>query len=329
MMSKLALFVIVLGIFILTGCTEKTDVENKSEKVEESTKKEEVKKEVKQEVEKPEGNKEIVVNVIDPNTKSIIKTYKPTKEDLQDSTKYKADIQTWAKEIARGTDTQPGYDQRNTPDRIGPNGEVIKGSPRVILEEEQLVNMIMEASAKGGDVTLPLTITESGYNEEDVALLSEVVVASYTTYFNPGVAGRTRNIQLSAEAINNVIVGTNDFFSFNTTVGPSDEAHGYQPAEEAVNGQLVMGIGGGICQTSSTLYNAVDQLKVQYVEKHNHSVTVGYVPVGRDATVSYGGKDFRFQNTANAPFLIKAIVGQGTLTVELRTAAKYEQVLKN
>ena len=63
---------------------------------------------------------------------------------------------------------------------------------------------------------------------------------------------------------------------------------------------------GGICQTSSTLFNAVDQIPVKFVERHHHSLDVGYVPKGRDATVSYGGLDFRFQNTTDVPFLIKA-----------------------
>lgn len=89
-----------------------------------------------------------------------------------------------------------------------------------------------------------------------------------------------------------------------------------------------MGIGGGICQTSSTLFNAVDQLQVEYVEKHHHSVTVGYVPEGRDATVSDGGLDFRFQNTTGVPFLIKTVVTGGAITVEVRTSTEYATILK-
>jgi vancomycin resistance protein YoaR len=154
------------------------------------------------------------------------------------------------------------------------------------------------------------------------------VVASYTTHFNSGVAGRTQNIALSAQALNNIIIGTDDSFSFNTTVGPSDAEHGYQPAKEAIDGKLVDGIGGGICQTSSTLYNAIDQLAVSYIEKNNHSLHVGYVPTGRDATVSYGGLDFRFKNTAGVPLLLKAIVKKGTLTVEVRTAKIYQSQIK-
>ena len=88
-------------------------------------------------------------------------------------------------------------------------------------------------------------------------------------------------------------------------VGERTEARGYQPAYEIINKELVMGIGGGICQTSSTLFNAVDQIGIRITERHHHSLNIGYVPTGRDATVSYGTLDFKFQNTSGIPFLIK------------------------
>ncbi len=175
---------------------------------------------------------------------------------------------------------------------------------------------------------MPLYITESGYNFEDLPLLEEVVVASYTTYFNRADLGRNKNIELSAGAIHNVIVGSGDYFSFNTIVGPRDEANGYQPAPEIINKKVVMGIGGGICQTSSTLFNAVDQIPIKYVERHHHSLDVGYVPKGRDATVSYDTLDFRFQNSNDVPFLIKASYKDNSLTIEIRTAEKYVELLK-
>ncbi|CAM3861085.1 VanW family protein [Mesobacillus zeae] len=278
---------------------------------------------------KKEKEKKVFVKVIDPNTKAVIHTFTPKEMGYgKDNEKFKQEVINWARSAARGTDTTPGYDKRNTPDRIDANGAVVKGSPRVILEEKELAEKVLKASANGGNVILPLYETESGYKPEDVAHLGEAVVASYTTKFNSRVAGRTKNIELSAMAIDNVILGNGDYFSFNTSVGPSDEAHGYQPAEEAVNGKLVMGIGGGICQTSSTLFNAVDKVGVQYVEKKHHSVSVGYVPKGRDATVSYGGSDFRFVNTTGVPLLIKSIVGNGTLTIEIRTSNQYKDTVK-
>ncbi|MDZ5473567.1 VanW family protein [Bacillus sp. 31A1R] len=324
----------------LAGCSEQTSTREKEleervaelekqiaayEKEEKEREQEEAEKKKEEEEQKP-----ITVEIVHPETKEVIKTFTPL--ELGYGTKdseFEKEIKTWAKEIARGTEQEEGYDQRMIPDRIGKDGQVIKGNPRVILEETELLERVVEASEKGGTVELPLYKTESGYKPEDVPTLGEAVVATYTTYYNTNVAGRSKNIELSAEAINNVILGTGDIFSFNTTVGPSDKAHGYQEAEEAVNGKLVMGVGGGICQTSSTLYNAIDKLGVKYVEHHNHSVNVGYVPKGRDATVSYGGVDFRFENTTGVPLLVKATTKNGSLTVEIRTSKAYKKQLKN
>jgi vancomycin resistance protein YoaR len=324
------------SLAVLAGCAEETAKEEKLEQKVSELESQLQKEKEKQEQEKREQEKQAeeekepaVVQVIDPNTKAVIKTFKPEEMGFEkDQEKYKQQISLWAKQLARGTDASVGYDKRMVPDRIDANGQIVKGNPRTILEESELTSKVIEASADGGSVELPLIVSESGYKPEEAAHLSEVVVASYTTNFNSSVAGRTKNIELSAQAIQNVIVGIGDYFSFNTTVGPSDEAHGYQPAQEAINGKLVMGIGGGICQTSSTLFNAVDQIGVEYVEKHHHSVTVGYVPVGRDATVSYGGKDFRFQNKTGAPFLLKTLMENGKLTVEVRTSKQYADMIK-
>lgn len=270
-----------------------------------------------------------IVEVVDPTTRKVLKTISPKEFGFDtDPQAYQKHIEQLAREWARGTDTSNGYDQRMMLDRLDENGQVIKGKPQIILKESELVERIIEASAKGGQVEMPLYITESGYYFEDLPLLEEVVVASYTTYFNRADLGRNKNIELSARAIHNVIVGSGDYFSFNTIVGPRDEANGYQPAPEIINKKVVMGIGGGICQTSSTLFNAVDQIPVKYVERHHHSLDVGYVPKGRDATVSYDTLDFRFQNSNDVPFLIKASYGENSLTIEIRTAEKYVELLK-
>ncbi len=270
-----------------------------------------------------------IVEVVDPTTSKVLKTISPKEFGFDtDPQAYQKHLEQLAREWARGTDTSNGYDQRMMLDRLDENGQVIKGKPQIILKESELVERIIEASATGGQVEMPLYITESGYYFEDLPLLEEVVVASYTTYFNRADLGRNKNIELSARSIHNVIVGSGDYFSFNTIVGPRDEANGYQPAPEIINKKVVMGIGGGICQTSSTLFNAVDQIPVKYVERHHHSLDVGYVPKGRDATVSYDTLDFRFQNSNDVPFLIKASYGENSLTIEIRTAEKYVELLK-
>jgi vancomycin resistance protein YoaR len=325
--------ILVVSLIGLIGCSQVTSKEEELEKkIAELEKKMEEEQKEKEEALKEQVEKEeeqvIMVDVVDPNTKKVIKTINPVHMGYgTDNEKYKAEIESWVTEMARGSENTVGYDQRMIPDKIGKNGEIVKGKPRIILEESELVEKVMNASEKGEAVELPLYVFESRYRPEEAAYLSEVVIASYTTHFNSGVAGRSKNIELSAAAINNIILGTNDIFSFNTTVGPSDAAHGYQPAPEILNGKLVDGIGGGICQTSSTLFNAVDKLGVSYIEWHHHSLNVGYVPKGRDATVSYGGLDFRFGNTTGIPLLIKAIVHEGSLTVEIRTSKENQALL--
>jgi vancomycin resistance protein YoaR len=331
---------LVVAICLIgTGCAEQTAKEKEAkaaeqqQKIEKDKKLQEEKKlaeaKKREEERKQEEARPVYVNIIDPNTKEKVKTFN-TKDlgYITNPENYKVEIAKLTRELARGSQSTPGYDKRMVLDKLDGNGQVIKGTPQTILDEEELAEKIMLVSEKGGDVEIPLYINASGYKNEDAAHLDEVVIASYTTYFNSGVVGRTKNIELSAEAINNVILGTNDYFSFNTTVGPSDAEHGYQKAAEINYGKLVEGYGGGICQTSSTLYNAIDQLAVTYVEKHHHSLKVGYVPKGRDATVSYGGKDFRFQNTSGVPLILKAIVRNGSLTVEVRTSTAYQDQVK-
>ncbi|GHH96730.1 hypothetical protein AM1BK_02730 [Neobacillus kokaensis] len=313
------LLIVAGGLIGLSGCSEGVLKEKEVNATEHVEKKVKTKK-----VEKP-----VWVNIVDPNTKKIIKSFVPKDFGFgTDDVKYKAAITEWSRELARGTDEKPGYDKRMMLDKLKPDGQIIKGSPQTIMDETELTEKMLEASEKGGDVEVPLYISDSGYSQEDAAHLNEVVVASYTTYFKSNVMGRSKNIALSAQAINNMIIGKEDPFSFNTSVGPSDEAHGYQRAPEAVDGKLVDGVGGGICQTSSTLYNAIDQLGVSYIEKHHHSLHVGYVPKGRDATVSYGGYDFRFKNTTGVPLLLKTYVGNGSLTVEIRTSNEYKALIK-
>lgn len=263
----------------------------------------------------------VSIDVIDPFTKEIIRSFVPREMQYDvNEEAFREELEVWAKDLASGTDEAKGYDQRMVLDRIGADGQIIEGNPRVILKESELVERVLAVVEKGGTVELPLEVQESQYNSEEVQSLDEVVLASYTTYFDSSVVGRSKNIELSAAAINNVILGVGDIFSYNEVVGPRTVERGYQKAMEIVNKELVEGIGGGICQTSSTLFNAVDQVGVEYIEWHHHSIHIGYVPIGRDATVSWGGPDFRFQNKKSVPMLIKAYVNGGSITVEVRTS---------
>lgn len=323
-MNYRVVLLVMLSSVILIGCFDEKTTKTRQEKdsgIPEQT--------ISEKKEDNIINEDLRINIIDPFTNKVIETINPKEMGFEtDLESYKLEIENWAKDLARGTDSIKGYDQRMVLDKIDEDGKLIKGTPMIILKEKELVDKIISTSALGGNVELPLYVTESGYDLNDLEHLTDVMVASFTTYFDPSILGRNKNVELSAKALQNVIVGVGDHFSFNTTVGPRTEERGYQPALEIVNGEFVMGIGGGICQTSSTLFNAVDQLKVELVERHHHSKSVGYVPKGRDATVSYGTLDFRFQNTSGIPFVITTKVEKDSITIEIRTTKEFEMLLK-
>src|SRR5690606_13459857 len=169
-----------------------------------------------------------VINIIDPVSNKLIHILTPIDLGYEmDITAYIVKVEQFAKELARGTDGKAGYDKRMVLDKLDEHGNLIKGNPQILLRESILVERIMEASAEGGIVELPIEIRESGYDSRDIPHLDDVVIASYTTYFKRTDTNRNKNIELSAKAINNIIVGSGDQFSFNTVVGPRDEANGY------------------------------------------------------------------------------------------------------
>ncbi|HBY20279.1 MAG TPA: hypothetical protein DEG71_04610 [Clostridiales bacterium] len=139
-------------------------------------------------------------------------------------------------------------------------------------------------------------------------------LATYTTKFNRYDKSRTNNLQVATSFIDSSLVKPGETFSVNNAIKSRTAANGYQSAHVIVNGQLVDGIGGGICQVATTLYNAVMIADLKVVERHNHSLTSTYVSPGRDATVSGSYLDFKFQNTTNKQLYIQGYLDGGTLT---------------
>ncbi len=143
------------------------------------------------------------------------------------------------------------------------------------------------------------------------------ILATYRTYYNAGLVGRTRNVTLAASKINGTVLNNGDIFSFNKVVGKRTSQAGFSTATVYTNGQLAEELGGGICQVSSTLYNAALLSDMKIVERRNHMFTVAYVKNGLDATVAYGTIDFRFQNSYSEPVKILATTGGGVLTITI------------
>ena len=161
-----------------------------------------------------------------------------------------------------------------------------------------------EAAAEGETFSIPLTITQPKDTKEayEKKLFADVLGSGTTKV--TGSANRKSNVKLSAAACNGVILLPGEEFSYNNTTGSRTTDKGYLPAPTYNAGASVDDVGGGICQTSSTIYYAVLHTTLDIVERQNHSYATGYVKDGMDATVFYGVLDFRFKNTTNYPIKI-------------------------
>ena len=142
------------------------------------------------------------------------------------------------------------------------------------------------------------------------------VVGSYTTTYG-GTPGRLHNVQLVAELIDGALVAPGARFSFNETTGDRNEAKGFEEAPVIINGELQTGIGGGVCQVSTTLFNAVFEAGLSIERRTNHALFISHYPLGRDATVNYPDIDLVFTNDTDRWLLVRTFVGAGSLTVNL------------
>lgn len=142
-------------------------------------------------------------------------------------------------------------------------------------------------------------------------------LATFTTRYDVSDVDRTTNLQIACQKINGKIVLAGDTFSYNQALGPRTAAAGYRNGKIYAGGEVVDGIGGGICQISSTLYNTVLMSNLEIVERRNHQFVTSYLPAGRDATVVYGLTDFKFKNTRKYPVRIVANARNGIATVTM------------
>jgi vancomycin resistance protein YoaR len=184
-----------------------------------------------------------------------------------------------------------------------------------LAEANKIANSISEEGVQFS-VELIITMPQST-TEEILKDLFKDELSSFTTYFNVNEKERSENVKLAAQFINNTIIMPGQEFSYNTTVGERSTERGFQTAKVYKSGQVIDGLGGGICQTSSTLYNAILLADLEITERKNHSLPVGYVDLGRDATVSYGTIDFKFKNDRKTPIKIETSISGGSLTIKI------------
>ncbi|AFM42336.1 putative vancomycin resistance protein [Desulfosporosinus acidiphilus SJ4] len=167
-------------------------------------------------------------------------------------------------------------------------------------------------------IEVPLAEVPAAVSTESLkALAFDSVIGEYSTKFSTGEVNRTENLTAAAKALNGKVIKPGGTFSFNQAVGPREAENGYKQAYVIINGEYVKGTGGGVCQVSSTLYNAVLLSNLKVAERVPHDVAVTYVPAGQDATVNYPNIDFKFQNNTGSLVYLKSDVKPGVLTIKL------------
>ena len=168
------------------------------------------------------------------------------------------------------------------------------------------------------EYVIPLIITEPDVTLDELG--EEAFpdqLATFTTRYDVSDVDRTTNLRLACQKINGTVLLAGETFSYNDVVGARTVAAGYKNAKIYEAGQVVDGLGGGICQISSTLYNAALYANLEIVERRNHQFVTSYVPAGRDATVVYGSTDFKFKNTRKYPIRLVATANAGIATISI------------
>ena len=193
-------------------------------------------------------------------------------------------------------------------------GKVFPETAGKIIDITATVDKIF--SVNSGETVKEVTYLITPYLvEEDLLAITEEM-SSYQTIIT-GSTNRRINIELAVDAINNTLLIPGGGFSFNKVVGPRSKEKGFKESTQIIKGELRSGVGGGICQASSTLYNAVDVKGLEVIELHHHSQQVGYVPKGRDATVAWQYLDFKFKNNLASPIIIKAKMEENKLIISI------------
>ncbi len=172
---------------------------------------------------------------------------------------------------------------------------------------EQLSKLIEENMDRLEEISIPMEVIEPKYTKEYYSKINGIIGEFSTSFKNSG-EGRKKNIRLSANAFDGKIVHPGEDISYNDTTGPVQKKFGYEEAPVIIEGELIPGIGGGVCQTSTTLYNALLLADLTILERHPHSIPPNYVNKGQDAAIATGYLDLKFKNDFDYPIYISSKV---------------------
>lgn len=197
------------------------------------------------------------------------------------------------------------------------NGEIVirEGFPKIEVDKDK-IKAALKSQKETYEIEVAVTPPEVTAAQLK-AMLFRDKMGSWTSNFSAANKGRTQNVKLSASRINGVTLLPGEVFSYDKTIGSRTAANGYQTASVYVGNKVEDGIGGGICQTSSTLYSAVLYSNLEIVSRTSHSLPVSYMPPGQDATIAEGSIDFKFKNNSNYPIKIVCSTGAASVTCSI------------
>lgn len=200
-----------------------------------------------------------------------------------------------------------------TKDRVGHEVQVSETVKKI---RKTLDQVLKKGTAEPVKISAVVQDTKPKYTQEEVSRC-ENLLGSYSTSFASSAAPRANNVKTAAGYINGTVLYPGETFSTIRVIKDRTEENGYQAAPEYSSGNVVDGIGGGVCQVSTTLYNAVINAELEIVERSPHSMVVSYVDVSRDAAISGDYKDFKFKNNTRTPVYIASLAEGGTLTFRI------------
>ena len=206
--------------------------------------------------------------------------------------------------------------------------DVVEGNSGLSVNTQESINNIIRELQKGNkQEELVVTKIEPNIKKEQLEEV-DTLLGSYSTTFNSSVSGRSSNINIAASKTSDILLMPDEVFSYNDHTGMRTVANGYKNAPVIVQGVVQEGIGGGVCQVSSTLYNSVLYAGLEIVNLKNHSIPSTYVPKGRDATVTDGGIDFVFKNNLKYPVYFKNYVSGNVVTCQIYGSSKDKQKIQ-
>ena len=224
--------------------------------------------------------------------------------------------ESWLKQLAANVETPP----RNATWAVsGPHVRLVPAKPGLQLDAVGSAQAVLHAALRRR-VRVAQLVVEEEPAKRTTAQASRMginaLVSSYTTIYG-GIPNRIHNVQLVAHLVNDKLIAPGETFSFNKTTGARNAAKGFLEAPVIVNGELTTGLGGGVCQVSTTVFNAAFDAGIPITARTNHALYISHYPQGRDATVDYPDVDLKFVNDTKHWLLLRTFVGPSSLTVSL------------